>query len=380
MTRLLAPLKPWRQSYDWFCIAYLLLTGLLPLLNPSCFEQVSQPGPLHAPWPHLGLHLLMSAAVFVVPPLLRSRPQWPLRLLGVIYLPMLLPYLYSELEFLGVVFFPYGHSFDPQLIALEQRIFGFQPSLEWSRAWPWAWLLELMQFAYFSYYYIGALTLVLIWTAGRRTPARNWALSAVLTRDLAAVMLSCYVWFVFFPVWGPKYFAYQGVAGTIASEGLRGWLFDAIMGWLHANAALHGAAFPSSHVAGSLVAWWWGWRLAPQHRWWLTGLWTLLGLSIVYCRYHYAVDLAAGIAWGALVVWLVNRFLPMPAEGLRTAPSPPAALRPVLVRPAQITELPTPVPAPQANAETETPVETPAGWRAQAANAMPARDSRPRSA
>lgn len=329
MTAFLAFLRPWRQSYDWFGIGYLLLSGLLPLANPSCFDQLARPGPLHAVWPHLALHLVLAAAVYLVPPLLRSRPRWPLRLLGVIYLPMMLPLFYAELEFLGVIFFPYGQSFDPQLIALEQRIFGFQPSLEWSRAWPWPWLLELMQFAYFSYYFIAALVLLLIWRAGRRPAARNWALTAAMTRDLSAVMLSCYVWFVVFPVWGPKYFDYLGIAGSVASEGLHGWLFTDIMIWLHAHGALHGAAFPSSHVAGSLVAWWWGWKLAPRHRWWLTSLWALLGLSIVYCRYHYVIDLAAGLVWGALVVWLTNRFLPMPADGLRRFPAvrsrPPAA-------------------------------------------------------
>ena len=376
MTAFLASLRPWRQSYDWIGIAYVLLTGLLPFLNPDCFQQVNNPGPLHALWPHLGFHLALALVLFLAPPLLRSRPQWPLRLLGVIYLPLMMPLFYAELEFLGVLFFPYGQSFDPQLIALEQWIFGFQPSLEWSRAWPWPWLLELMQFAYFSYYFFGLITLILIWTTARRSTERNWALSAVLTRDLSAVMLSCYVWFIVFPVWGPKYFDFLGIAGPVASEGLRGWIFTDIMGWVHANGALHGAAFPSSHVAGSLACWWWGWRLAHRHRWWYTALWGLLSLSIVYCRYHYVVDLVAGIAWGALVLWVTHRLLPMPVDGLRRPPVtnvPPVSSvqAPVAGAPAP----PAPVPA-----SASAPSKTPAGWRAQAANAMDQRGSRPRRA
>jgi len=376
----LRSLRPWRQSYDWFGIAYALISGLLPLLNPACFQQVSQPNVLHAPLPHLAFHLFLAAFIFVAPPLLRSRPQWPLRLLGVIYLPMLMPLFYTELEFLGVLFFPYGQSFDPQLIAFEQWIFGFQPSLEWSRAWPWPWLLELMQFAYFSYYFFGLITLILIWTAVKATRDRKWALSAALTRDLSVVMLSCYVWFIAFPVWGPKYFDYLGIAGPIASEGLRGWVFDRVMIWMHANGALHGAAFPSSHVAGSLACWWWGWKLAPRHRVWYTMLWGMLGLSIVYCRYHYVVDLVAGIAWGALVLWLTHRFLPMPADGLRRDPLP-----------VQTVPLPAPTPVPQAGvlplpnptsaaAAEQAQEKAPASWRAQAANALGARDTRSRRA
>ncbi len=390
MTVFFDRLRPWRQSYDWFGIAYVMLTGVLPFLNPDSFRQVGDPGLLHAPWPHLVWHLVLAAAIYVLPPLLRRQERRPLRMLGVIYLPLLMPLFYTELEFLGVLFFPYGQSFDPQLIRLEQWIFGFQPSLEWSRVWPWPWLLELMHFAYFSYYFFGVIALALIWRAVRRPAARNWALSAALTRDLSVVMLSCYVWFIVLPVWGPKYFHYQGVAGTIASEGLHGWVFTDIMAWLHAHGALHGAAFPSSHVAGSLVCWWWGWRTAPRHRAWLTTLWGLLGLSIVYCRYHYVVDLAAGIAWGALVMWLCHRLLPMPADGLRHDPAPrKRAGRLVLVEPASTPVAPAvaasvvasvaapvldqPVPAPDSNA--------PAGWRAQAANALDdARDARSRGA
>lgn len=372
MTVFFASLRTWRQSYDWLAIIYILVTGVLPLFNPDCFQQVAKPGPLHAPWPHLAWHAVLAAAVFILPPLLRRQQRWPLRLLGVIYLPLILPVFYAELEFLGVLFFPYGQSFDPQLIALEGRIFGFQPSLQWSRVWPWPWLLELMQFAYFSYYFFGFIALLLVWTTGKRTAARNWALSAVLTRDLTAVMLSCYVWFIVFPVWGPKYFDFLGIAGPVASEGLQGGFFNRIMIWLHANGALHGAAFPSSHVAGSLVSWWWGWRLAPRHRWWLTTLWGLLGLSIVYCRYHYVIDLVAGIAWGALVLSLAHCFLPQPAVGLQR--QPPSSRR------AEIHALPPldqPLPAPQAAAVGvggADPGLVAAGRWARAANAVDHKD------
>jgi len=317
MNRFLASLSPWRQGYDWLGIVYSLVTGVLPLLHPACFAAVAEPGPWHAVWPHLFLHLLLAAFMFVVPPWLRSRRLFIARLLGVIYLPLLFALFYGELEFLGVVFRNYGDSFDPLLIDLERRLFGGQPSLAWSRAWPWPWLFEVMEFAYFSYYFFAIVALVLIWRTGAREPGRNWALSAALIRDLTAVMLSCYLWYMLFPVWGPKYFEYLGVAGSVASEGLRGWFFADIMHWIHTNGALHGAAFPSSHVAGSMVSWWWGWKVAPRHRWWLTTLWVMLGLSIVYCRYHYVVDLIGGIAWGAFVMGLAGRFMAMPADGLR---------------------------------------------------------------
>ncbi|HOX25890.1 MAG TPA: phosphatase PAP2 family protein [Candidatus Krumholzibacteria bacterium] len=324
MRRFLASLQPWRQGYDWLGILYVVLSGFLPLLNPACFAALSERGPLHALGPHLALHAVVAAAIYVVPPVLRRSTAPGARLLGVIYLPLLFPWLYGELAFLGVVFRDFGQSFDPLLIDLEQRVFGLQPSLAWSRAWPWRWLLEVMEFAYFTYYFFAIIGLVLIWRTGGRGRDRNWALSAALIRDLGAVMLSCYAWYAVFPVWGPKYFEYLGVAGSVESEGLRGWLFSDVMRWIHANGALCGAAFPSSHVAGSMVSWWWGWKVAPRHRWWFTTLWAMLTLSIVYCRYHYVVDLVGGVAWAAFVMWLTARYMAAPADGLRRDTGSPA--------------------------------------------------------
>ena len=180
MARLLAALKPYRQGLDWIGVIYALVSGFYPLLNPSCFDVVAAPGPFHAPLPHLLLHLTTAAVIYLLPPLLRRSPNRILRLLSLIYIPMLFPLFYAELEFLGVVFRDYGHSFDPWLIDLEQRIFGLQPSLEWSRAWPWPWLLELMEFGYFSYYGFSVIALLLIWLTGARTSDRNWALSAAM--------------------------------------------------------------------------------------------------------------------------------------------------------------------------------------------------------
>lgn len=301
-------LQQHRRPYDWFAIIYALASAWYPLLNPVCFDVVQDPGALHTPTGHLVLHLLLAALIYLVPPLLRQRVGVAGRVIGLIYLPLMFGQFYGELEYLGVVFRSYGDSFDPLLIDIEQAVFGLQPSLEWSRAWPWPWLLEIMEFAYFSYYFFSAIGLALIWLASGRPTPQRWRLSERMIGDLGAVMLTCYAWYTFFPVWGPKYFGYLGIAGPLESEGLNGWIFTDIMRWIHAHGALHGAAFPSSHVAGSMVSWWWGWKVAPRHRAWFTVLWGLLCLSIVYCRYHYVIDLVCGVAWGALIIWLQARF------------------------------------------------------------------------
>jgi membrane-associated phospholipid phosphatase len=300
----LAALAPCRRSADRWAVVYLLATGCYPLLNRGIFDQIADAGPLQAPLPHLVLHLVIAGAVWVGLPWLRGRSWPPARLGAEIAIPLLFPFFYGELRFLQLVYFGIDASFDPWLIGLERTFFGGQPSITWSQRAPWPWLRELMEFAYFSYYFFAVAALFLIWRAGRADTAARWRRTAGLVRDLTAVMLTCYTWYVFLPVWGPKYFAKINVIGPVTVDG---WVFTDIMHYIHGHGALHGAAFPSSHVAGSMVSWWWIWKLFPRHRWWVTTLWLLLCASIVYCRYHYVVDLIGGVLWGGFVIWLCSR-------------------------------------------------------------------------
>ena len=76
---------------------------------------------------------------------------------------------------------------------------------------------------------------------------------------------------------------------------------------IHENGAILGAAFPSSHVAASFIPWWHTWVRFPRHRWWMTLLFLMLCMSTVYCRYHYVVDVIAGLLLGILVVYAGRR-------------------------------------------------------------------------
>lgn len=304
MRRRFKVLATFRRAADRWTVVYLLATGAYPLLNPDIFTHLPDASAVHAPLPHLALHVLLAGLVWVVLPWLRQLPWRAARFAGEVAIPLMFPFFYGELRFLQLVFFSLDASFDPWLIQIERTLFGGQPSITWSQHAPWPWLRELLEFAYFSYYFFAVAALLLIWRAGRDDLAARWRRTAGLVRDLTAVMLTCYTWYVFLPVWGPKYFAKINVIGPVTIDG---WLFTDIMHYIHANGALQGAAFPSSHVAGSMVSWWWIWKLFPRHRWWITTLWALLCGSIVYCRYHYLVDLIGGVLWGGFVLWLCAR-------------------------------------------------------------------------
>ena len=276
-----------RMNHDRLTVVYLVLSAFYPVLKPSVFPN---------PWAIAELHLGLALLVWFVPPLMRASGRTAWRLLGEIYLPLIFPLFYAELEQLGLIYFPFEGSLDPGLIRLEQWLFGCQPSVSWSRIWPWPWFHELMEFAYFSYYFLAVAYVWLVMRMPGPDPERRWDTLRDFVRDLSVTMLICYTLYTLFPAWGPKYFR----LGLVA---VGGGPFTAIMRHIHENGAILGAAFPSSHVAASLVPWWHTWRHFPRHRWWMTTLFVLLCMSTVYNRYHYVVDVIAGLLLGTLVMY-----------------------------------------------------------------------------
>jgi membrane-associated phospholipid phosphatase len=72
-----------------------------------------------------------------------------------------------------------------------------------------------------------------------------------------------------------------------------------------------GGSFPSSHVALAIVTAWFSWSHLPRLRWLHLALVPLLSAATVYGRYHYLVDVFAGVVTGALLLaagnWLHHR-------------------------------------------------------------------------
>lgn len=287
LRRHLVQLSLRRMNHDRLTVVYLVLSAFYPVLKPSAFPH---------PWGNAALHAALALLVWFLPPLMRASGRTTWRLLGEIYLPLIFPLFYSEMQYLGLIYFPFEGSLDPALIAVEQRLFGCQPSVVWARAWPWPWFHELMEFAYFTYYFLAAAYVWLVMRSPGDEPERRWDALRDFVRDLSVTMLICYTLYTLFPAWGPKYFRLGFVE-------VPGGPFTAIMRHIHEKGAILGAAFPSSHVAASMVPWWHTWRRFPRHRWWMTTLFVLLCMSTVYNRYHYVVDVMAGLLLGALVMY-----------------------------------------------------------------------------
>lgn len=243
-----------------------------------------------AGWPWLLVaHALLVALVLLAP---RARAAGPLgRFLGDWYPMLLLGALYGEI---GVLTLDAGFQNDLAIQRLEAWVFGSQVSYRWIRELPspaLSWILHACYLAYYPILYASPLGL---WVAGRRDASRHTIFAVMATFYL------CYVAFLFFPVAGPRYAfdAAHNAASDVWPARVTQWLLDHGDSW--------GAAFPSSHVAASLVA------TGMALRYWRAlGLMLMpftagLMLAVVYGQFHYAVDALAGLVVAALMLGVMQ--------------------------------------------------------------------------
>jgi membrane-associated phospholipid phosphatase len=100
--------------------------------------------------------------------------------------------------------------------------------------------------------------------------------------------------------------------GSVYPENIKSGIFYNIISWIYQHFEAPGAAMPSSHVAVALCTVWFSFKYLPRIRYFHLTVALLLCASTIYCRYHYAVDVVAGILYSAIFVsignWLYQRF------------------------------------------------------------------------
>lgn len=243
-------------------------------------------------WPWLalvhGLVIVLTLRVGPAGPVLAAFRRRAPHLTGLLhdFYPLLsIPVLYGELAVLNVAVHD-GTYFDRRIMGWEETLFGGQPSRELARALPVPLLSEVLHGAYLSYYLIIYGPPLLLYLAARYDAFRETVFALMLT------FFAHYVFFIYFPVQGPRYL-FDAPGGVLAD----GPMYRLAHTVLEAGSS-RGAAFPSSHVGVAaaqalLVA-----RFLPR---WLPAVALLaagLAVGAVYGGFHYATDAAAGLVLG----------------------------------------------------------------------------------
>lgn len=186
---------------------------------------------------------------------------------------------------------------DHILLELDYRILGFYPYLSFQKIES-PILTELMQISYCVYY-------ILPFVVG---------FHFIFKRDIIGfhnalfLILLCYylsyIGYILFPALGPRYH----IPELFSSE-LRGIFFaETINNFLNNLEGLKRDAFPSGHVAISLVVLYIFWKNTKKTFYIFSLPVTLLIISTLYCRYHYFVDILGGILLTVVTLLLGNLY------------------------------------------------------------------------
>jgi membrane-associated phospholipid phosphatase len=179
------------------------------------------------------------------------------------------------------------------LIAFEASFFAVPPVV-WMHLHVASWLIEFLEFGYFTFY---ALYLVFggIFWGFRRRPRFAGAFRR-LTDALSVGYVLCYATYLFFPTQSPA-----NRLGMQQFVSAHSGPFQAMVHLIQSRGGVHGNAFPSSHIMLAFVVLVFACRFLPRVTPWLLVPILLMCVGAVYDGYHYASDIVAGALIGVVV-------------------------------------------------------------------------------
>lgn len=209
------------------------------------------------------------------------------------YSSLLLVYWYRETASLNTfVFDPFDH----YLFSIDQNIFGFQPSVEFSARYSSPIWSEIMYYGYFSYYFINLVAILLYY----------FKIKLSVHKTVFIIIFSFllyYIVFIIFPSYGPQFYLPYELRKVP-----NGFLLQPEIRYLLSNAEVRTGAFPSSHVGLALIFMILIFKISKKVFWLLLPVSLILMASTVYIKAHYFIDVIAGLISG-LMFYQISYYL-----------------------------------------------------------------------
>jgi membrane-associated phospholipid phosphatase len=180
---------------------------------------------------------------------------------------------------------------DALLAKIDFRIFGFHPTVFLERIMN-PFLTDVLQLAYSSYYFL-PIILGVVLLKDKKENEYTEALFLILL----CFYLS-YIGYLLFPALGPRFYL-----NHLQATELKGFLIaEPIQQILNKLEGIKRDAFPSGHTAIALTVLYLSCKFKLKIFWIFLIFVVALIFSTVYCRYHYVVDVAAGILLAIITV------------------------------------------------------------------------------
>jgi hypothetical protein len=291
--------------HDWLLLGQLLILLVLVMAGA---------GPTRG----VALALLLGDLVWFLAALASVRATKPSRTASTFYrlsLIALAVATYVELRWILPVIAP--GSVDADLLAFDLRVFHVEPALAWDHLVTPP-TTEWFAFFYYSYFFILAIHAVPIAVGFDDGPdLREFALG------LLALYCIGHVTYVLVPALGPHVHV-QGFRNQ-----LEGGVFWQLVKDMVEGAGAGKDVFPSLHTAAPLFLALYGYRHRARrpfrYVWPITAFFSLqIIVATMFLRWHYLVDIVAGIAL-AVGVWIIApRVVAWEERRRRRAGLPPA--------------------------------------------------------
>jgi membrane-associated phospholipid phosphatase len=275
-------------AFEWVTFVYLAWLNLIVLAFHRNLSHAALYFVAHT-WVLLGIVSLAWAAAHSKNRAVRFVRDWyPLPL----YIGC-----FEELRWLAHIVFPGW--FDRWLIAFDYNLAGVHPAV-WLARFSSPAMNDFMQFSYMTYFLYLVILPAILYACRERLAFWTVMVSTAIAH------YSVYVIAPLFPVESPHYSSV-----SLGLKPLDGGWFTAAINLIEHFGRVHGAAFPSAHVAGSMVALLAARRYRPWLFWVSLPFFVCMCVATVYGRYHYVADVLAGIAVGAFGFeagsWLMRR-------------------------------------------------------------------------
>lgn len=282
------------------CAALAVLTGLAVLLWPRLEDPVAMVAG------YAGLALLVGAMIWLAP---REDRLPPAATFVVDFYPAaFLPLLFNTLE--PLIQALRGGARDEWLMAADRFLFGVDVTV-WAQRLVRPALNDVFYLFYSTYYFI-SLTLGLVLWRRNRAAARRFVFT------LMVVYYVSWTGYFIIPALGPRFAQAAEYTVSLTTTPIARTINDTINNMEKTKFDV----FPSGHTMISVAVLIVAWRRARDVFWVLLPIATGLVISTVYCRFHYVVDVIAGMTLAFVTVpvgdgvydWVMNAAAAAPAS------------------------------------------------------------------
>jgi len=234
----------------------------------------------------------------------RTNHNFTLDILHNFYIVPLMLLVFKQMFFYIPVIHP--HDYDQLLIQWDKAIFGINPT-QWLYQFRNPLLTEILQLCYMSFFFHAIVQGVEMYITGKKDEVKT------IARTIAFGLFVSYFLYLVLPAAGPRFtlHEYSTINQELPGIWLTEWFRTVVdsgdniaLGELNPMAVVNRDCMPSGHTMITVMNIVIAFRFRSRLRWVFLVVGSLLIFSTVYLRYHYVVDVIAGILFAVIVLWL----------------------------------------------------------------------------